>query len=54
MAAEMLKRGLEVDHFRVELDKIRALPGFRRFPFPTTTPLMLSELAGHLIDAASP
>ncbi len=28
MAAEMLKRGLEVDHLRIELDKIRALPGF--------------------------
>jgi hypothetical protein len=28
MAAQMVKRGLEVDHFRIELDKIRALPGF--------------------------
>ena len=28
MAAQMEKRGLQVDHFRIELDKIRALPGF--------------------------
>ena len=28
IATQMVKRGLEVDHFRVELDKIRALPGF--------------------------
>ena len=28
MAAQMVKRGLEVDHYRIELDKIRALPGF--------------------------
>jgi acetylornithine deacetylase len=28
MAGQMVERGLEVDHFRVELDKIRALPGF--------------------------
>jgi acetylornithine deacetylase len=28
MAAQMVKRGLQVDHFRIELDKIRALPGF--------------------------
>jgi acetylornithine deacetylase len=28
MAAQMVKRGLEVDHFQIDLDKIRALPGF--------------------------
>ncbi len=28
MAEEMRKRGLEVDHFRIDLDRIRWLPGF--------------------------
>jgi acetylornithine deacetylase len=28
MAREMGKRGLEVDHFRIDLDRIRTLPGF--------------------------
>ena len=28
MADQMRRRGLEVDHFRVDLDRIRALPGF--------------------------
>ena len=28
MAEEMRRRGLEVDHFRIELDRIRGLPGF--------------------------
>ena len=28
MADEMRKRGLDVDHFRIDLDRIRALPGF--------------------------
>jgi acetylornithine deacetylase len=28
MADQMRRRGLEVDHFRIELDRIRGLPGF--------------------------
>ena len=28
MAEEMRRRGLEVDHFRIDLDRIRGLPGF--------------------------
>jgi acetylornithine deacetylase len=28
MASEMRRRGMEVDHFRIEIDRIRGLPGF--------------------------